>query len=137
MVHNFTIKATNINAACKTYNPPISDDGRVGRTAFMNELELKKDARVMMIHNVDVSDRLSNGTLGEILGFEKNKKVILLPSTLIFMTKRQARKQEKIYLNNLKPNPQTKDPHQLKEKNFHIQSVTQHQKKVKDLLRRK
>ena len=40
----------------------------------MNELEVKTQARVMMIHNVDVSDRLTNGTLGEVLGFEKNNK---------------------------------------------------------------
>ena len=69
----YSIDSININASCKTFTPKIKD-GRVGDTAFMNKLDIKENARVMMIHNVDVSDHLNNGTLGEVVGFEKNSK---------------------------------------------------------------
>ena len=47
-----------------------SKTGRVKPTAFVEELQLKVGARVMLIHNVDTSDYLSNGSCGYIVGFE-------------------------------------------------------------------
>lgn len=47
----------------------INDEGEVGTTSFMKELQLKVDARVMLIHNVDTMDSLSNGTCGYVRGF--------------------------------------------------------------------
>ena len=37
-------------------------------------MQLKENARVMLTYNVNVSDGLSNGTTGKIVGFIKNKK---------------------------------------------------------------
>lgn len=70
----YTIDSINISASCKTFNPTIKD-GRVGNTAFMNTLEIKENARVMMIHNVDVNDHLTNGSLGEVVGMTRTLKV--------------------------------------------------------------
>ena len=53
-------------------SPPISDEGTIHKRAFMNKLRLKVQARVLLIHNVDVSDKLTNGTLGEVLGFHRS-----------------------------------------------------------------
>ena len=39
----------------------------------MNELHLKVGARVLLVHNVDTSDKLTNGSLGEVLEFDRNR----------------------------------------------------------------
>ena len=44
--------------------------GLVTPTPFMEELRLKEEARVMLINNVDTSDFLSNGSCGNVAGFE-------------------------------------------------------------------
>lgn len=84
----YTIDSINISASCKTFNPTIKD-GRVGNTAFMNTLEIKENARVMMIHNVDVNDHLTNGSLGEVVGVDKNSKGMLdfFPSDVLKIIK--------------------------------------------------
>ena len=46
------------------------DSGKVGNTAFLDKLCLKVGAKVMLIHNVDTSDYLSNGSSGYVVGFE-------------------------------------------------------------------
>ena len=44
--------------------------GRVRGKSFLDELRLKVGAKAIIIHNVDTSDHLSNGTCGYIAGFE-------------------------------------------------------------------
>ena len=48
--------------------------GRVDKTSFMRELQLKKRARVMLIHNIDILDSLTNGMIGEVVDFIKNQE---------------------------------------------------------------
>ena len=46
-------------------NPYVDEkDGKVRNTALLNTLYLKKNARVILTHNVDVSDGLYNGAKG-------------------------------------------------------------------------
>ena len=59
--------AKHFHATQKKYKPQISKkDGTVATTAFQNELILKIGAKVMLIHNIDVPDMLSNGQLGTL-----------------------------------------------------------------------
>ena len=51
------------------WRPDVNDEGEVSSTSFMEELQLKVGARIMMIHNVDTIDHLSNGTCGYVRGF--------------------------------------------------------------------
>ena len=71
-------KATHIQAMSKSYKPRIDKkSGRVGDTHYVDELKLKVGARVMLIYNIDVSDLLTNGTVGTVLGvIEGNDGVV-------------------------------------------------------------
>ena len=59
------VKAKHHNPTQKKFTPIISKkDGVVGSTQFMNTLLLKNEAKVMIIHNIDVPDMLCNGQIG-------------------------------------------------------------------------
>ena len=44
------------------------------KTSFINTLQLKRNARVQMIHNVDTLDGLTNGSRGIVKDIVRNKK---------------------------------------------------------------
>ena len=52
----------------------VDIDGKVNKTPLDNHLYLKKKARVVLVHNIDVSDRLNNGAKGEVLDFVKDEE---------------------------------------------------------------
>ena len=64
--------AVNLCATRRHYKPLISTNGFVGSTQFKNVLKLKVGARIMITNNIDVHDGLTNGAIGEVLGFRKN-----------------------------------------------------------------
>ena len=66
-------KAINFTAAKKSFKPPLTAFGTIGDTQFVDNLNLKNGARVMLILNVDVSDLLCNGAMGTLVGFENFK----------------------------------------------------------------
>jgi hypothetical protein len=62
------LKARHYHATQKKYKPFIDQkEGAVGTTAFQDELKLKVGANIIIIHNVDTSDGLTNGQLGELV----------------------------------------------------------------------
>ena len=48
----------------------MKNSGDVKGTPLQSNLKLKLNCRVMMTYNIDVCDSLTNGTLGEIVGFK-------------------------------------------------------------------
>ena len=62
------IKAKYFHATQKNFTPFIDKkEGAIGTTAFQDELILKLGAKIIVIHNIDTSDGLTNGQLGELI----------------------------------------------------------------------
>ena len=54
-------------------DPQVDNKGDIQGAPFQKYLKLKLNCRVMMTYNVDVCDSLTNGTLGEVVGFKYDK----------------------------------------------------------------
>ena len=68
----FILQAGHVHPACKNFKPPITSEGFVSETPFLDQLNLKEGAKIMLTYNIDTSDGLTNGTTGTVVGFIKN-----------------------------------------------------------------
>jgi hypothetical protein len=74
MLNTLQTKLYSISAAislpygCKAR---VDKTGRIDQTAFMSQLNIKTGARVMLIHNINIVDGLTNGAMGQILDIKK------------------------------------------------------------------
>ena len=63
----FKIKAVNFTSSNKDFKPKVDEkDGTIGTTSFQDVLLLRIGAKVMVIHNVDTLDSITNGQFGVI-----------------------------------------------------------------------
>ena len=69
------LKARHYHATQKKFKPFIEKkEGAIGTTSFQDVLRLKIGASIIIIHNIDTSDGLTNGQLGELIGIIYTKK---------------------------------------------------------------
>ena len=64
----YVLKAIHHHEGQDKYKPFIDKkDGGVGTTALQNEIIVKIGAKIMLVHNIDVADLLTNGQRGELV----------------------------------------------------------------------
>ena len=62
------MKAKHFHATQKKFTPFIEKkEGAIGTTAFIDELKLKVGVKIIIINNIDTTDGLTNGQLGELV----------------------------------------------------------------------
>ena len=62
------LKANHYNTTQKNFKPFIEKkEGAIGTTSFLDEIHLKLGCDVILIHNVDTSDGLTNGQMGKLV----------------------------------------------------------------------
>ena len=70
----YQLKARHYHPTQKKFTPFIdSKDGTIGTTSFQDILRLKIGAKIIIIHNIDTSDGLTNGQLGVLMAMIKSK----------------------------------------------------------------
>ena len=70
-----TILAKHHHATQAKYKPYIEPkEGAVASTSFMDKLRVKVGAKVMIIHNIDTADGLTNGQMGNLVKIVKTVK---------------------------------------------------------------
>ena len=68
------IKAKHHHHTQKNYKPWIEKkEGAVATTSFLDELHVKLGAKIMLIHNIDTPDSLTNGQFGILVDTVKTK----------------------------------------------------------------
>ena len=99
-------KAINFTAAKKNFKPLLTDFGTISDTQFVDILNLKIGARVMLIFNVDVSDLLCNGAMGNLVGVENFKDGSLDKVIVKFDNSKAGKESRKNHPNYAKKYPE-------------------------------
>ena len=70
----YIVEATAKTQTQKMINPRTDPSGAMRNTPLQKILKLKIGARIMLTYNIDTCDCLTNGTFGEIIGFDFDNK---------------------------------------------------------------
>ena len=98
----YLLKAKHFSETQEKFKPNIDKkDGGVGKTALQNEILVRIGAKIMIVHNIDTVDMLTNGQRGELVAVLDSKDG--KPDKLVIkLVDRRAGKENQNNLNFLK-----------------------------------
>ena len=99
-------KEINFTAAKRSFKPPLIAFGTICDTQFVDSLNLKIGARLMLNFNVDVSDLLCNGAMETLVGVENFKDGSLDKVIVKFDNPKAGRESRKNHPNYEKKYPE-------------------------------
>ena len=89
------ISAIHYMSKQKKYKPRIcKKEGTVGNTSFMDKLRVKIGCKIILIHNIDTVDGLTNGQLGKLIDIIKTQDGTIT-KLIIEFTKENVGKQSR------------------------------------------
>ena len=90
------VQAKHIMSTQQKYKPRIcKKEGAVANTSFMDNLRVKIGCKVILIHNIDTSDGLTNGQLGKLIDIIKTEEGSIAKLIIQFQ-KKNVGKQSRI-----------------------------------------
>ena len=93
----YEIPALVKSAAQKEVNARMNSDDSISNTPLQKLLKLKVGAKVMLTYNVDVIDSLTNGAMGEVVGFQFLKNDIIKNVLVHFKNEKVGKNRRKNY----------------------------------------
>ena len=69
-----TINAAVLQSGMRNNKPKVDNTGMIRNTPLQHILKLKTGARIMLTYNINVSDGLTNGALGEFIGYDVSEE---------------------------------------------------------------
>ena len=87
------------HSTMKNFKPQIEKDGSIKGTPLQNQLKVKKGAEVMLTHNIDTCDGLTNGAFGKIVDFSHHPSKKVKHILIQFYNENVGRNRRKKYPN--------------------------------------
>jgi len=81
----FSFDAMITSGTQKNINPRLDSSGAIKNTPLQKNLKLKVGSKVMLTYNVDTLDCLTNGSFGEVLGFQFGNGNVVLKIIVHFL----------------------------------------------------
>ena len=108
-----SINAAVSHQAIRKHKPSVTNAGAIRNTPLQYILKLKVGARIMLTYNLDTSDGLTNGALGEAVGYDISPEGRIQRIFFQFFHTKVGKERRKAFLNLAKRFP-GKMVHQLK-----------------------
>ena len=90
-----TINAAVLHKAIRNHKPKITNSGSIKNTPLQYILKLKVGARVMLTYNLNTSDGLTNGALGEVIGYDASEEGRIMKIYVHFFDERVGKERRK------------------------------------------
>ena len=89
------LEALILSKTQKELKPMVANTGAIKGSQLQKTLKLKIGAKVMLTTNVDTTDGLTNGTFGQVFGFEKDNKGKIIGVLVEFLKEKSGKELRK------------------------------------------
>ena len=90
-----TITAAVVHKAIRKHKPKVTNSGTIYNTPLQYILKLKVGARIMLTYNLNTSDGLTNGALGEVIGYDVSEEGRIMKIYVHFFDERAGKERRK------------------------------------------